>query len=392
MAGPLDGIRVVDLTTVVLGPIATQMLGDAGADVIKVETPAGDMTRFIGPGRSPDQSAYFANLNRNKRSLVLDLKRPEARAALLRLIDTADVFVHNMRAGAAARLGLDPETLLARHPRLIHASASGYRLGSSKAEDPAYDDIIQGMCGLASLNGEANGTDGPRYVPSVMADKISGHTLTTAITMALFARERTGRGQALHVPMLDSLIAFLLPEHIWGVTIDHPVEGMRYPRLMTPHRRPYATADGYLCLIAATDEQWRRLFAVLGQPELIADPRFADVAARSDNIDAAYGVVAAGLKARTTAEWLPLLAAADLPHGPAHTMEDLLEDPYLREVGAFRSFTHETEGPITVIAPAVDFADTPLALTRGAPGLGAQSAEILREAGLSDAEIAELAL
>ena len=203
MAGPLDGIRVVDLTTVVLGPIATQMLGDAGADVIKVETPAGDMTRFIGPGRSPDQSAYFANLNRNKRSLVLDLKRPEARAALLRLIDTADVFVHNTRAGAAARLGLDPETLLARHPRLIHASASGYRLGSSKAEDPAYDDIIQGMCGLASLNGEANGTDGPRYVPSVMADKISGHTLTTAITMALFARERAVRSSATQPAPVD---------------------------------------------------------------------------------------------------------------------------------------------------------------------------------------------
>ena len=390
MPGPLDGVRVVDLTTVVLGPIATQLLGDAGADVIKVETVEGDLTRALGPSRSPDQSAYFANLNRNKRSLVLDLKQPAARAALLRVIDTADVFVHNMRAGAAARLGLDPATLLARQPRLIHASASGFRLGSSKAEDPAYDDIIQGMSGLATLNGEANGTDGPRYVPSVMADKISGHTLTTAIVMALFARERTGRGQALHVPMLDTMIAFLLPEHLWGATIDDPHEGMRYPRLMTPHRRPYATADGYLCLIAATDAQWTRLFALLGQPELIHDPRFVDVAARGDNIDAAYGVVAVGLKTKTTAEWLTLLATADLPHGAANTMEDLLVDPYLREVGAFRRFPHETEGEITVIAPSVDFTDTALAITRGAPGLGAHTAEILREAGLDEAAIAAL--
>ena len=391
MAGPLDGIRVIDLTSVVLGPIGTQMLGDAGADVIKVEPPGGDLTRSIGPTRSKHQSAYFANLNRNKRSLVLDLKQPAARAALLRLIDGADVFVHNMRAGAAARLGLDPARLLARNPRLIHASASGYRLDSSKAEDPAYDDIIQGMCGLASLNGEANGTDGPRYVPSVMADKISGHTLATAITMALFARERSGLGQAVHVPMLDSLVAFLLPEHLWGATIDDPVAGLRYPRLMTPHRRPYATADGYLCLIAATDEQWRRLFALLGQHSLIDDPRFNSVAARSDNIDAAYGVVADGLKTQPTAHWLALLAKADLPHGPANAMEDLLEDPYLREVGAFPRFAHETEGEITMIAPPVAFSATKLAIRRGAPGLGAQSAEILREAGLSEAEIAALA-
>ena len=228
MSGPLEGVRVIDLTGTVLGPMGTQILGDAGADVIKIEPPGGDPVRHVGARRSADMGAYFLNLNRNKRSIVLDLKAAPAKAALLRLIAGADVFVHNMRPGAAARLGLDPETLLAAHPRLIHASASGFRPDSTRREAPAYDDIIQGMSGLASLNGIAAGTDGPRYVPTVMADKITGHVLASSIAMALYHRERSGRGQALHVPMLETVLSFLLPEHLGGHSINDPTQGLGY--------------------------------------------------------------------------------------------------------------------------------------------------------------------
>ena len=236
--GPLAGIRVIDLTQVVLGPMGTQILGDAGADVIKVEPPDGDMTRFIGPRRSHDMAAYFANLNRNKRGVVLDLKLPAAHAALMILVRTADVFVHNMRLSAAARLGLDYDSLVRINPRIIHACATGFRPGSSQEEDPAYDDIIQGMGGVAHLNGLGAQADGPRYVPSVMVDKLTGTVLASSIAMALFSRERTGRGQAVHVPMMDTLVSFLLPEHMWGHSINAPELGIGYPRMLTPDRRP----------------------------------------------------------------------------------------------------------------------------------------------------------
>ncbi len=395
MSGPLHGVRVIDLTGTVLGPIGTQLLGDAGADVIKIEAPAGDPIRQIGPRRSADMGAYFLNLNRNKRSVVLDLKRPAAHAALLRLIGGADVFVHNMRPSAAARLGLDFATLAAKFPRLIHASASGYRLDSSRADDPAYDDIIQGESGVASVNGIACGTDGPRYVPMVMADKITGHALAAAIGMALYHRERTGHGQALHVPMLDTMLAFFLPEHLWGATLeggtaDGADEGLGYTRMMTPHRRPYATADGFLCLIAVTDAQWARLLRVLERPELIADPRFATMLGRAENIDAVYGVLGSELCRRSTADWLARLADADVPHGLANSLDDLRHDPYLAEAGFFRSIVHPTEGATTTLAPPVAYSATPTAIRRLAPGLGEHTAELLTEAGYSATEIAEI--
>ena len=392
-SGPLAGVRVIDLTSVVLGPFATQTLGDMGADVVKIETPEGDATRQIGPSRGPGMGSYFATLNRNKRSVVLDLKHPPARAALDRLIAGADVFVHNMRLGAAARLGLDHATLGPRHPRLIHAAATGFREGSSMAEFPAFDDLIQGMSGAAALNAapEAGKTGvAPRYFPTVVVDKLTGQLLASMIGMALFHRERTGQGQAIHLPMMETMLSFLLIEHLWGATIDEPERGMGYPRMLTPHRRPYATRDGFISVICVSDAQWARVFRAIGRDDLIDDPRFASIAARSDHVDALYGALADGLAARGTAEWLAILRPLDIPCGAAADLPGLLADPYLTETGFFALAEHPSEGRVRVPAIPARFSASPPSVRRLWPRLGEHTAEVLGEAGYDTAAIAEI--
>jgi crotonobetainyl-CoA:carnitine CoA-transferase CaiB-like acyl-CoA transferase len=384
-SGPLAGIRVIDLTTVVLGPYATQMLGDLGADVIKIESPDGDACRWIGPSRNKGMGSYFAMLNRNKRSVVLDLNRPAARDALLRMIDGADVFVHNMRLGAADRLGLGYPSLSARNPRLIYACASGFRKGSSKQEHPAFDDLIQGMSGLAALNAGPDGA--PRYVPSVVVDKLTGQMLASMVGMALFHRERTGQGQEVHVPMLETMLSFLLVEHLWGAVIDQPELGLGYPRMLTPHRRPYATRDGYISVIAVSDTHWSRLFEAMGRVALIQDPRFATIAARSDNVDALYAVLTEGMRERTTAEWLSILGELDIPCGPANALTDLLDDAYLKETQFFQHMQHPHDGNVTITASPMHFSATPPSVRRLWPLLGEHTEEVLREMGCDEGEI-----
>jgi len=386
--GPLAGIKVIDITTVVLGPFASQVLGDMGADVIKVETTGGDSTRYIGPSRTPGMSSYFATLNRNKRSLSIDLKKPAAREALLRLADEADVFVHNMRIGAAKRLGFDYETLSKRNPRLIHAAASGFREGSSMQEFPAYDDLIQGLSGIASLNAGPDGA--PRYFPTVVVDKLTGSTLASMIGMALFHRERTGQGQAVHLPMMETILSFALIEHLWYGTLGEPEKGLGYPRMLTPHRRPYKTKDGYISVIAVSDQQWRKLFEGMGVPELIDDPRFRDVPARSTNVDELYATLTEGMPKRTTAEWIALLRPADIPCGPANTLADLFDDEYLEETGFFQEAEHPVEGKVVLTAIPARFSKSPPNVRRLWPTLGQHNREILREAGCTEAEIDEI--
>jgi len=383
--GPLAGIRVVDLTTVVLGPFATQLLGDMGADVIKVESPDGDNCRWIGPGRSEGMGSYFAMLNRNKRSVVLNLKQPAARNALLRLVDRADVFVHNMRLGAAERLGLGYAALAARNPRLVHACASGFRKDSSRQEHPAFDDMIQAMSGLAALNAGPDGA--PRYVPSVVVDKLTGQMLASMIGMALFHRERTGQGQDVHVPMLETMLSFLLVEHMWGAALDRPELGLGYPRMLTPHRRPYATRDGYISVIAVSDAHWSRLFEAMGRAALIDDARFATIAARSDNVDALYAVLAEGMRERTTAEWLAVLGRLDIPCGPVNTLENLLTDEYLRETAFFQRMRHPLDGDVMVTAIPAHLGASPPSVRRLWPALGEHTHEVLREIGCDEHEI-----
>jgi len=386
--GPLAGIRVIDVTSVVLGPYATQMLGDLGADVIKIETKDGDSTRHIGPSRTPGMAAYFATLNRNKRSVVLNLKRPAAKQALLRLVQTADVFVHNMRPAAAKRLGLDYSSLAARNPRLLYASAAGFRKNSSARDDPAFDDLIQGMSGAAFLNAGPDGA--PRYFPTVLVDKMTGMMLASMIGMALFHRERTGIGQEVHVPMMETMVAFLLVEHFWSGVFGEPEKGLGYPRMMTPHRKPYATRDGFISVIALTDAHWSKLFAAMGRAALIEDPRFCSIAARSAHVDALYATLTEGMTQRTTAEWLEILHEADIPCGAANTLKDLMSNAYLRETGFFKQMQHPVDGKVVLPAIAPEFSATPPSVRRLWPTLGQHTEEVLREAGFSAAEIAAI--
>jgi crotonobetainyl-CoA:carnitine CoA-transferase CaiB-like acyl-CoA transferase len=374
MSGPLHGVRVVDLSTIVLGPLATQILGDAGADVIKVEPPEGDPSRAIGPRRSADMGAHFLNLNRNKRSVVLDLKTDAGRGALGRLVATADVLVHNMRAGAARRLGIDPETLCALHPRLVHASASGFRPDSSRAEAPVYDDIIQGETAFASLNADERG---PRYAPSVIADKITGHVLAQSIVMALFARERSGRGQAVHVPMFEAFASFVLSEHLSGFTQDGNPASLGYARTLDPERRPFATSDGHVCVVLVSHAHWSRLLGEMGIGEVLEEPRFATIRARAENMPALHALLAAHFPKRSTAAWVEALTRLDIPHGRALALSDVPGEAYVREAGVVRAYEHPSEGRIWTLAPVAGFSATPLAVTLPAPRLGEHTAEVL---------------
>jgi len=387
--GPLAGIRVVDLTAVVVGPLATQILADHGADVIKVEAPGGDIARTLaGRGRNPGMSGKFLHLNRNKRSIVLDLKQPAALEALRRLIARADVLVWNMRPAALARLKLGYEDLHEQHPRLIHCGMFGFGRKGRYRDKPAYDSIIQGAAGIAALNHRATGE--PRYLPMVVADRTVGLIAAQMITMALFERERSGQGQAIEIPMFENIAKTVLEEHMYLSTFDPPLGPPGDPRLLDPEAKPLATRDGWICVSGNTDAQTFAIFDAIGRPELKTDPRFESVAARFRNTSEYFRIRAEGLKQRTTAEWMTLFDRNDVPAMPYQTLEDLIADPHLRESGFFQQIKHPTEGAIWNLA-------LPNTLSRGvrsdfqpAPRLGEHSMEILDEAGYTPAEQAAL--
>lgn len=390
-AGPLAGVRVLDLTTVVLGPFATQILAQLGADVIKVETAEGDNMRHVGPMRHPGMGHIFLHANAGKRSIVLDLKHPEGREAALRLAEGCDVFISNVRPQAMKRLGLDYDAVRARNPRIIHVSCCGFDQDGPDAARPAYDDLIQGATGIPWLM-QRYGAPEPAYAPTTLSDRVTGLHAAYAVTAALYAREKTGQGQAIVVPMFEAMTQFVLGDHMGGLTFEPPLGEAGYTRLLTAHRKPYATADGMLCVLIYNDKHWRSFFAAIGEGEGLArDPRFATHGARAAHIDAVYAEVARILRTRSTAEWQALLEAADVPHMPMNSPADLLANAQLRATGFMRDTVHPTEGPMHAMAPPTRWSATPPAREPTyAPRLGQHTRALLAEAGYGPEQIDRL--
>lgn len=386
--GPLAGVRVLDLTAVVLGPLATQILGDYGADVIKLEPPEGDLMRANGVSRHPGMSSIFLAINRNKRSLAIDLKRPEGVAAVKRLLPTVDVLVHNMRTVAIERLGLGHAACAAVNPKLVYCVATGFGEEGPDAGKPAFDDVIQAACGLAALLGHESGV--PDYVPSLIADKTTGMALCNAVLAALFERERSGQGQFVEVPMFETMVAFTLAEHLGGLSFDPPLGGAGYARLLAGGRRPAPTADGFVALLPYTGEHWTRFFGRLGRDDLSAKYAVDDRHARNARVKELYADMAALTRTLTTDALLALCRELDIPATRIHAIDQLPQHPQLQAVGLFERSAHPSEGAIVSVRPPTRFARTPAAITRPAPLLGQHSREVLHEAGFSDDELAAL--
>lgn len=390
MSGALEGVRILDLTTVLMGPFATQLLGDMGADVIKVEPPTGDTTRSLGPARHPGMGAGFLHVNRNKRSLVLNLKDPAGHNALLKLAAQVDVLIYNVRPQAMARLDLGYERLRALNPRLIYAGVFGYGQDGPYAAKPAYDDLIQGAIGLPSLIARV-GDGTPRYVPIAMVDRTVGISAAMAVSAALYRREKTGVGQAVDIPMFETMVPFMLGEHLAGETFDPPLGEAGYARMLARERTPYVTRDGYLCALIYNDGQWRSFCRMIGDPEMFErDPRLATLSSRTAHVRELYAMVAETLLTRTTAEWMALFEAADIPAIPLHTLGSLMEDPHLKATGYFELNEHPSEGWIHEMRPASRWTESPAGIRRPAPRLGEHSREILVELGYTGSEINEL--
>jgi crotonobetainyl-CoA:carnitine CoA-transferase CaiB-like acyl-CoA transferase len=389
MSGPLDGVRVLDLTSVVMGPYATQILADFGADVIKVESPGGDVMRHNAPMRSRGMGHIFMNANRNKRSVVLDLKQEAARAACLAIAKNADVLVYNIRPQAMARLGLAWEDVRAINPRLVYVGGFGYSQRGPYAAKAAYDDLIQGAAGLPWMAQRAGG-ETPRYVPVIIADRSVGLHIANAVSAALYRREKTGLGQRVDVPMFESLLQSVLGEHLASHTFLPPDAAPGYVRMLAKERRPYRTTDGYVCVLVYNDKQWQAFFRVIGRPGLLADPRYATQEARSRDFEGAYALVAEEMAKRSTAEWIAALEQADIPVQRMNSLEDILNDPHLAAIGYFREVEHPSEGRIRSMAVPSEWSESPPEYRRHAPRLGEHTREVLREAGLQDDAIEQL--
>lgn len=391
MSGPLAGLTVIDLTTVVMGPYATQILGDLGASIIKVEAPGGDNVRHVGPMKNRGMGHMFLHLNRNKKSIVLDLKQPAGRDALLKIAARADVLIYNIRPQAMQRLRLGYADVAAVNPRIIYVGAFGFGQQGPYAARPAYDDLIQGMSGLPWLQQHSGATE-PRYIPATLADRIVGLHATYAVTTALYHRERTGTGQAVEVPMFECMSQMILGDHFGGRSFDPPLGAAGYARVLAPQRKPFRTQDGYVCVLMYNDKQWQAFFRLIGRDDLYRDdPRFNSHENRSARIDEVNAFVAGEMLKRSSDEWLDVLMAADIPAARMNGIDDVIDDEHLTGTGFIRMEEHPSEGRLRSTGAATQWSHTPPAPQCGAPRLGEHGAEVLRAAGYSDEEILSLA-
>lgn len=387
---PLEGVRVVDMSTVLMGPLATQVLGDYGADIVKVEPPEGDVARHAGTAKVPAMGSLYLATGRNKRSIVLDTKQPLGKAALLDLCRGADVFIHNVRPEGMRRAGLDPETLRAAHPRLIYVALVGFGSGGCYANRPAFDDIIQGMAGVAGLFLE-HGQAQPTFVPWNVADRITGMTAVHATLAALLHRGRTGEGQFIEVPMFETVVQMVLGDHLGGLSYE-PAQGRAgYARLLSPGRKPYRTADGFIVVTPYNDRQFDALFDLLELPAATRElPMLRSLEVRQQNWPAIYELLAGAFTGRTSAEWSALLNAAAVPSGVVRSVQDLVHDPHLAQVGLFETSEHPALGTVRQLRPPTTWSSADVSIRRHAPVAGEHSIEILRELGYDDARIEAL--
>ena len=384
-SGPLAGITVLDLTSVLYGPYASQTLGDWGAEVIKIEPLTGDTWRYSGQFRNRGMTGQFMAVNRNKRSLALDLKQPDGKAVLQRLIAKADVLLTNIRPAALARLGFGYEACQQINPRLVYAAATGFGQDGPWAARPAFDEVIQASSGFASAMGS---DDEPAFVPSLVADKICGLTLVGAVSAALLHRERTGKGQMVEVPMLETITAFNSIEMLGGHAFDPPIGPAGYKRMK--ERRPVRTKDGWLTMLPYSGENWCIFFEAVGHPECIEQFAVRDAVARAKNIDQIYNKMADIAITRTTAEWEELLLRIDVPHAAFAKITEIAEQPHLKAVGMIATLDHPSEGKIRQARPSARFSDTPAEIRRMPPRLGEHSRAILREAGFTEQDVASM--
>ena len=380
--GPLTGFRIIDLTAVVLGPMCTRELADFGADVVKIEPPAGDLMRANGVSLHPGMSSIYLALNRNKRSVMLDLKNQEDRQALSKLIEGADAFVHNMRVPAIEKLGFGYEAVRQINPRIVYCAATAFGQQGPHRNRPAFDDIIQASCGLAGVNALV-GHDAPAYIPSLIADKTAGLAVANALLAALVCRERNGIGQYVEVPMLETMVAFTLTEHMGGMTFPGSTAPAGYARLLHGGRQPWRTSDGWIALLPYTERHWRAFFTLAGRENLLDQYDMSDRHARNANIQKIYQELRHITQTKTTAEWLTICDQIDVPCSPIYALDELPAHPHLQAVQLFEESEHPTEGPIRQIRPTALFSRTPTQVRSFAPTLGQHTAEVLAEAGIA---------